>query len=432
MLVKDYEKKEKSTAELTVEFTPEEFEAAVNKAYLKGRGRISIPGFRKGKAPRRIIEAMYGTGAFYEDAVEELYPTALENAVKEKNLAIVGRPSVTDMSVGEDKSLTLKFLVSLYPEVKVEGYKGIAAPKPAVTVSDADIDRELGKVREQNAREETVEREARSGDIANIDFVGYMDGKPFEGGKGEDYDLELGSGTFIPGFEDQIVGHSVGDEFDVNVTFPEAYAPELAGKDATFKVTLKGVKMKELPELDDEFAKDVSEFDTLDEYKASIRKDLEKKRADEADRAFRDVVISRLVDKVEGEVPDAMVEEHLDQMVGNFRYNLSAQGMELEHYLSMMGMDEKALRDELRFNAEKEVKSDLAMEYIAKQESFEVSDEDVEAEYERLGKEYSMDVDSVKKAISADSIKTGLKLDKAKELVLSTAVEEKKETEDKE
>ena len=432
MLVKDYEKKEKSTAELTVEFTPEEFEAAVNKAYLKGRGRISIPGFRKGKAPRRIIEAMYGTGAFYEDAVEELYPTALENAVKEKNLAIVGRPSVTDMSVGEDKSLTLKFLVSLYPEVKVEGYKGIAAPKPAVTVSDADIDRELGKVREQNAREETVEREARSGDIANIDFVGYMDGKPFEGGKGEDYDLELGSGTFIPGFEDQIVGHSVGDEFDVNVTFPEAYAPELAGKDATFKVTLKGVKMKELPELDDEFAKDVSEFDTLDEYKASIRKDLEKKRADEADRAFRDVVISRLVDKVEGEVPDAMVEEHLDQMVGNFRYNLSSQGMELEQYLSMMGMDEKALRDELRFNAEKEVKSDLAMEYIAKQESFEVSDEDVEAEYERLGKEYSMNVDSVKKAISADSIKTGLKLDKAKELVLSTAVEEKKETEDKE
>lgn len=431
MIVKNFEKKEKNTAELTVEATAEEFEAAVNKAYLKGRSRISIPGFRKGKAPRKMIEAMYGTGAFYEDAAEELYPEMLQFGVTEEKLDVVGRPGIADMKIGEEKNLTVKFVVALYPEVVVKNYKGIEAPKPAVKVLKKDVDREIDKVREQNARVETVERKAKKGDIATIDFEGFMEGVPFEGGKGEDYDLELGSGTFIPGFEEQIVGKKTGDDFDVNVTFPTEYAPELAGKDATFKVTVKNVKEKILPELDDEFAKDVSEFDTLKEYQESVKADLTAKRKSEAEEAFKNVVLSRLVDKVEGDIPDAMIEDHVDNMIGNFKYNISTQGMDFDTYLKMMGMSEEMLRVELRPTAEKEIKADLAYEYIAKTENFEVTDEDVEGEYKRLADQYGMEIESIRKAVSADSVKTGLVIDKAKEFVLANAkVEKEKKAED--
>lgn len=431
MIVKNFEKKEKNTAELTVEATAEEFEAAVNKAYLKGRSRISIPGFRKGKAPRKMIEAMYGTGAFYEDAAEELYPEMLQFGVTEEKLDVVGRPGIADMKVGEEKNLTVKFVVALYPEVVVKDYKGIEAPKPAVKVLKKDVDREIDKVREQNARVETVERKAKKGDIATIDFEGFMDGVAFEGGKGEDYDLELGSGTFIPGFEEQIVGKKAGDDFDVNVTFPTEYAPELAGKDATFKVSLKNVKEKILPELDDEFAKDVSEFDTLKEYQDSVKAELTEKRKSEAEEAFKNVVLSRLVDKVEGDIPDAMIEDHVDNMIGNFKYNISTQGMDFDTYLKMMGMSEEMLRVELRPTAEKEIKADLAYEYIAKTENFEVTDEDVEGEYKRLADQYGMEIESIRKAVSADSVKTGLVIDKAKDFVLANAkVEKEKKAED--
>ena len=431
MIVKNLEKKEKNTAELTVEATAEEFEAAVNKAYLKGRGRISIPGFRKGKAPRKMIEAMYGTGAFYEDAAEELYPEMLQFGITEEKLDVVGRPSIADMKIGEEKNLTVKFVVALYPEVVVKDYKGIEAPKPAVKVLKKDVDREIDKVREQNARVETVERKAKKGDIATIDCEGFMEGVPFEGGKGEDYDLELGSGTFIPGFEEQIVGKKTGENFDVNVTFPTEYAPELAGKDATFKVTVKNVKEKILPELDDEFAKDVSEFDTLKEYQDSVKADLTAKRKSEAEEAFKNVVLSRLVDKVEGEIPDAMIEDHVDNMIGNFKYNISTQGMDFDTYLKMMGMSEEMLRVELRPTAEKEIKADLAYEYIAKTEKFEVTDEDVEGEYKRLADQYGMEIESIRKAVSADSVKTGLVIDKAKDFVLANAkVEKEKKAED--
>ena len=431
MIVKNLEKKEKNTAELTVEATAEEFEAAVNKAYLKGRGRISIPGFRKGKAPRKMIEAMYGTGAFYEDAAEELYPEMIQFGITEEKLDVVGRPSIADMKIGEEKNLTVKFVVALYPEVVVKDYKGIEAPKPAVKVLKKDVDREIDKVREQNARVETVERKAKKGDIATIDFEGFMEGVPFEGGKGEDYDLELGSGTFIPGFEEQIVGKKTGENFDVNVTFPTEYAPELAGKDATFKVTVKNVKEKILPELDDEFAKDVSEFDTLKEYQDSVKADLTAKRKSEAEEAFKNVVLSRLVDKVEGEIPDAMIEDHVDNMIGNFKYNISTQGMDFDTYLKMMGMSEEMLRVELRPTAEKEIKADLAYEYIAKTEKFEVTDEDVEGEYKRLADQYGMEIESIRKAVSADSVKTGLVIDKAKDFVLANAkVEKEKKAED--
>lgn len=427
MNVKEFEKKEKNTAELTVLVSPEEFEAAVQKAYLKGRGRIQIPGFRKGKAPRKMIEAMYGQGVFYEDAVEALTPDALESGIREQAIDTVGRPSILDFDIGEDKSLSIKFRVSLYPEIKLEGYRGIAAPKPPVEVTDHDVEHELEHVREQNARIETAERPAENGDTVSIDFEGFMDGVPFEGGKGEGYDLELGSGTFIPGFEGQLVGKSAGEDCEVQVTFPDAYAPELAGRDATFKVHVHEVKSKELPELDDEFAKDVSEFDTLEEYKASVKEELTQRRLGEAQSAFEEVVMNRLAGMVEGEIPDAMVEDQLDQMMSNFRCNLASQGMEMEQYLSMMGMTVEQFRQGGRSSAEKQLRLDLAFEHIAKTEDFEVTDEDVEAEYQRLADQYKMGLEDVKRAITADSVKTGLRLERAKALVLDTAVAEEKE-----
>ncbi len=421
MNVKEFEKTEKNTAKLTVEVTPAEFDAALTKAYLKERGKMNIPGFRRGKAPRRIIESMYGEGVFYEDAVEDLAPDALDAGIAEKGLETVGRPSMLDFDIGEDKSLTMVFSVSLYPEVHIGDYRGITAPKVEPTVTDRDVDREIERTRDQNARVETVDRAAANGDIAVVDFEGFIDGAPFEGGKDKEYDLELGSGAFIPGFEEQIVGHTAGESFDVNVTFPEAYAPEIAGKDATFKVTLREVKVKELPALDDEFAKDVSEYDTLEEYRESVRRELLEKREAESQSAFEEVVMARLVDLVECVIPDAMVEEQLDTMINNMRYSMSSQGYDLSEYLSMIGMTEEAFRAESRPDAEKQIKLDLAFEAIAKAEDFPVTDEEVEAEYDRLAHEYSMAVESVKSAISADSIKTGLKLERAKELVLECA-----------
>ena len=426
MNVKEFERKEKNTAELTVQVTPEEFEAAVQKAYIKGRGRIQIPGFRKGKAPRKMIEAMYGQGAFYEDAVEALAPEALDAGIREKELSTVGRPSILDFNIGEDKSLSVKFLVSLYPEVKLEGYKGIEAPRPEVNVTDGDVERELESVRRQNARIETAERPAQNGDVVTIDFEGFMDGKPFDGGKGENHDLELGSGQFIPGFEEQLVGKSAGEDTDVNVTFPEAYAPELAGKDATFKVHVSEVKSKELPALDDEFAKDVSEYDTLEEYKASVKNELLEQRRGQAQSAFEEAVMSRLSEKVEGDIPEAMIDDQVDQMMSNFRYNLASQGWDMEQYFSMMGMNVEDFRKDARPTAEKQIRLDLAFEYIAKTEDFPVSDEDVEAEYQRLADQYKMGLDEVKRTVTADSVKTGLKLERARQLVLDSAAEEKK------
>ena len=433
MNVKEFEKKEKNTAELTMLITPEEFEDAVNKAYLKNRGRISVPGFRKGKAPRKIIESMYGVGVFYEDAVESLYPEALRIGVEEEKLDTVGRPSILDFQIGEDKSLTIKYLVSLYPEVTLGQYKGIAAPKPTVRVLKKDIDREIERVREQNARIQVVDREAKSGDIANIDFEGFVDGEAFEGGKGENVDLELGAGQFIPGFEDQVIGAKAGDHIEVNVTFPKEYVKELAEKDATFKVTVNEVKEKQLPDLDDEFAKDVSEFDTLEEYSASIKEHLTEERKAEAQRAFEEVVLSRLVDNVQCDIPDAMIDEQVESMISNFRYNLASQGIELEQYFSIMGMDLELFKKDSRPTAEKEIKADLAFEAIAKQEDFQITDEAVEEEYKKMAENYHIEVEAVKKAVDANSVRTGLKIQAARDLVFNSAVAEKKEkkTEDK-
>ena len=433
MNVKEFEKKEKNTAELTMLISPEEFEDAVNKAYLKNRGRISVPGFRKGKAPRKIIESMYGIGVFYEDAVEALYPEALRSGVEQENITTVGRPSVLDFNIGEDKSLTIKYLVSLYPEVTLGQYKGIAAPKPTVRVLKKDVDREIEKVREQNARIQVVDRVGKAGDIANIDFDGYVDGEQFEGGKADGVDLELGSGQFIPGFEDQVIGSKAGDHIDVKVTFPQEYAKELAGKEAVFKVTVNEIKEKILPDLDDEFAKDVSDFDTLAEYSADIKEHITEERKADAQRAFEEVVLSRLVDNVQCDVPEAMIDEQVESMMNNFRYNLASQGIELEQYFNMMGMDLELFKKESRPTAEKEIKADLAFEAIAKQEDFEITDDAIEAEYNRLAENYHVDIDAIKKAVDVDSVRTGLKIQAARDLVFSSAVAEKKEkkTEDK-
>ncbi len=424
MNVKELNKKEKNTAELTMSVTPEEFEAAINKAYLKRRGEILIPGFRKGKAPRRIIENAYGTGVFYEDAIESLAPDALEKGIEESNLSTVGRPSIKNFNVGDDKSLTIVFMISIYPEVTVGEYKGIAAPKRQVTISDEEVDQRIESVRSQNARIEMVDRPARQGDIVNIDFEGYIGGVPFDGGKGEGHDLELGSDSFVDGFEDQLIGKSAGEDVEVNVTFPTEYNEDLAGKDATFKVKVNEVKEKLLPDLDDEFAKDVSEFDTIGEYRNSILESIRESKEHEADDEFKEAVLNKLLEGVQCEIPDAMVEEQMDNDIENLRYKLSTQGIGLEQYLSVMGMDLDSFRKHSRADVEKQIKADLAFEAIAKSEDFPVSDEDVEAEYNRLKDLYKVELDDVKKLYSSDAVITGLKIDAAHKLVYSTAVAE--------
>ena len=427
MNVKEFEKKEKNTAELTVEVSAEEFEAAVQKAYLKVRGKITVPGFRKGKAPRKMIESMYGAGVFYEDAVEILYPEVLQYGVEQEKLEIVGQPSILDFNISEEKTLTLKYLVSLYPEIKLGQYKGIAAPKPTVRVTKKDVEREIERTREANARIQSVDRKAKSGDIANIDFEGFIGDEAFEGGKGEAYDLELGSGQFIPGFEDQLIGASAGDELDVNVTFPKAYAPELAEKDATFKVKVNEIKEKILPELDDEFAKDVSEFDTLAEYSASIKERITEERKADAQKSFESVVLTRLVDGAECDIPEAMIDDQVEHMINNFRYNLASQGIELEQYMSMMGMNLEAFKKESHSTAEKQIKLDLAFEAIAKAENFEITDEQIEEDYKRLAETYKVEMDAVKSSVPTDTVKTGLSIEAARKLVLDSAVAERKE-----
>ncbi len=421
MFVRGYEKKEKSTAELTMELTPEEFNEAVNKVYVKARSRISIPGFRKGKAPRKIVEKFYGSDVFYDDAIEAVAPDALKQGVEEKKLTTVGRPTLSNYNVNEDGGLTMIFDVSLYPEVTLGQYKGLRAPKGSVEVTDADVTREIEAVREQNARIETAERESISGDIVNIDYEGFVDGVAFEGGKDENYDLEIGSNRFIPGFEEQLIGKKAGDSFDVNVTFPENYSNDLAGKEAVFKVKVNEVSVKLLPDRDDEFAKDVSEFDTLDEYIDDLRKKLQEQREQAVQSEFENAIIDRLIDGVQCEVPDAMIDDQLDNMMGNFRYNLSAQGMTMEQYMGFTGMTESDIRKHNRPMAEKQIKADLAFEAIAQQENFEITDEALENEYKRMAEAYRMDVDEIKKNFTDDAVITGLKINAAHELVFSTA-----------
>ena len=422
-MLKSAEKTGTNEYTLVITVSAEDFNAAVNKVYHKKKNSINVPGFRKGKAPRAIIEKIYGEGVFYDDAINDSFPDAYDAAVEEAGIDPVDSPRDFDMkSVGKD-GYELECKVTVRPEVTVVGYKGIEAEKPNTEVTDEDVEKDLKAKQEANAREITVEdRAAQNGDIANINFEGFTDGVAFEGGKGEDYDLELGSGSFIPGFEEQIVGHNAGDEFDVNVTFPEEYAEELAGKDAVFKVKLNGVKEKQLPALDDEFVKDVSEFDTLDELRADIRKTLTEQKEKSAKTTFENGVYDKLAELVEGEIPEVMYDKAVDNMISEFRYNIEMQGMPFDKYINAIGMNEESIRGMYRSRAEKDVKIELALAKIAELEGVEVTEEDVTAEYDKLAERYGAKAEDVKAAITEERIRAQIKSDKASELVLAAAV----------
>lgn len=426
MNVKNIEKKEKNTAEITVEITAEEFDKAVNAAYLKNRTKINIPGFRKGKAPRKMIEKMYGESVFFEDALDALYPEAYTFAIVTEKIEAVSQPTLLDVNIGDDKTVTIKYSVALYPEVKIGEYKGIEAAKPAVRVLKSEVEEELERVRKRNARVQTADREAKMGDIVNIDFEGFKDGVPFEGGKDTAYDLTLGSGYFVPGFEEQLVGAKAGDEKEVNITFPENYTEELAGKDVVFKVKVNEVKESILPDLDDEFAKDVSEFDTLDEYKASLKTEISTRKKAAAENTFKENVMSKLIESMECDIPQGMIDERVDSTIENYNYRLQEQGMTFESYIQMLGMEIDAFREMAAKSATRELQEEIALDKIAELEAIEIPVNDIEAEYKKLAEQYNIDVDEVKKGINADTIIMVLRRDKAADILYSSAVVEKK------
>ncbi|WP_209343064.1 trigger factor [Flavonifractor sp. AGMB03687] len=421
MNVKSVEKQEKSAVQLVIEIGGEEFEAAVQKAYLKQRNKINVPGFRKGKAPRKIIEGMFGSGVFYEDAINELYPKAYAEAVEQEKLDVVSWPNVEVVEAGKD-GLTFKATVTVRPEVKLGEYKGLTAEKEEVKITDEDIDNELKPYINRASRMVTVEREAQNGDTVVIDFEGFKDGVPFDGGKAEGHSLELGSGAFIPGFEDQLVGTKAGDEKDVNVTFPEEYhAEELAGAPVVFKVKVHEVKEKQLPTIDDEFAKDVSEFDTLEAFKKDLADKLTQRREAQAKRAFEAAIMEQVMDNMEVEIPDAMVAYETDQMVEDMARRVQAQGIPFEQYMAMTGMTIDIVRTQAAAAAMERVRRDLALGAVVAAENIEISDEDLEAEYKRLADEYHMELDQVKAAAPAEDVKKGLALQKAEQVIYDSA-----------
>ena len=421
MNVKSVEKQEKSAVELVIEIGGEEFEAAVQKAYLKQRNKINVPGFRKGKAPRKIIEGMFGSGVFYEDAINELYPKAYAEAVEQEKLDVVSWPNVEVLEAGKD-GLTFKATVTVRPEVKLGEYKGLTAEKEEVKITDEDIDNELKPYINRASRMVTVEREAQNGDTVVIDFEGFKDGVPFDGGKAEGHSLELGSGAFIPGFEDQLVGTKAGDEKDVNVTFPEEYhAEELAGAPVVFKVKVHEVKEKQLPTVDDEFAKDVSEFDTLEAFKKDLADKLTERREAQAKRAFEAAIMEQVMDNMEVEIPDAMVAYETDQMVEDMARRIQAQGIPFEQYMAMTGMTIDIVRSQAAAAAMERVRRDLALGAVVAAENIEISDEDLEAEYKRLADEYHMELDQVKAAAPAEDVKKGLAIQKAEQVIYDSA-----------
>ena len=416
------EKLEKSMAELQFSIDAEAFKKAVADVFKKEGKKYPVQGFRKGKAPKALIEKMYGADVFTYDAINELFPEAFEAAAKEAGVEPVGRPEVSVDSASEAEGATLTVKVAVKPEVKVGSYNGLTVEKTVHTVTDEAVDAELKRVQERNARELTREGAAENGDIVDIDFEGFVDGVAFEGGKAEHYSLVLGSGSFIPGFEEQVVGHKAGEEFDVNVKFPEEYqAEELAGKDATFKIKLHEVQYKELPELDDDFAKDVSEYDTLDELKDSIRKGIETNHEKQADQKVENDLIDQVVGGMKAEIPDAMIESRIEELVQDFQYRISQQGLKLEQYLQYMGMTMEQFKEQFREQADKQVKMRLAMEAIVAKESIEATEEEFEAEIKRIADAYQMEADKVKSLVDAAAVKKDLAVNKAIDFVKSKA-----------
>ena len=432
MNVKSVEK-ENGKAKVVVEIDKAEFEQALNKAYAKCRKDIMLPGFRKGKAPRKMVESMYGATVFYEDAVNEIFPDIYTKAIVEQELKAVGSPSVSNMDTPDKGGVVLTIETELYPEVTLGQYKGLEVPKREVKVEESEVDAEVGRMAERNARIETVDRAAANGDTVVIDFEGFVDDKPFQGGKAEDYSLTLGSGSFIPGFEDALVGAVAGEERDVNVTFPEDYsAKELAGKPAVFKCKVHEVKESIKPELDDEFAKDVSEFDTLDALKDDIRTRFTKSRTEQNERAFESAAVQMAAANMTCNIPACMIDEQVDHQIEQFAYQLQSQGMKMEDYVKMVGGDLSSLRASMRPMAEQTVRSDILLSEIAHAENLEVTDEEVEEELKKLAEQYQMELDKVKAAVDTAAVKSDLMGRKAAKLITDSAVavaptEEKKE-----
>ncbi len=421
MSLKSCEKVEKSQVVLTIEVGPAEFEAAIEKAYQKMRKKINVPGFRPGKAPRKIIEGMYGAEVFFEEAINIAFPDAYESAVKEQELQVVGYPSVELEGECTKEGFTFKATTPVYPEVTLGQYKGLSAEKEEVKVMAADVNERLKTLQERNTRLVSVERAAKEGDTAVIDFEGFLDGVPFEGGKGENHSLELGSHSFVPGFEEQVVGMKAGEEKDLDITFPEDYHADLAGKAVVFKVKVHEVKEKEVPELDDEFAKDVSEFDTLKDLKADLKKQITEERQKAADRAFEDAVMEKAAEGITAEIPDAMVEGQCRQFLDNFKMQIAQQGIPYEQYMQITGMDEAKLLEDAKEPALRQVKMDLTVAAIIKAENLEATDEEVEAEYQKLAEQYGMDLEMVKKYLTAEQIKDQLVSQKAVAVVVDSA-----------
>ena len=431
MNVKSVEK-ENGKAKVVVEIDKPEFEQALNKAYAKCRKDIMLPGFRKGKAPRKMVESMYGATVFYEDAVNEIFPEIYTTAIVDQQLKAVGSPSVSNMDTPDEGGVVLTIETELYPEVTLGQYKGIEVPKREVKVEESEVDAEVNRMAERNARIETVDRAAQMGDTVVIDFEGFEGGKPFQGGKAEDYSLTLGSGSFIPGFEEALVGAVAGEERDVNVTFPENYAKELAGKPAVFKCKVHEVKESIKPELDDEFAKDVSEFDTLDALKNDIRERLTKSREEQNERAFESSAVQLAAANMTCNVPACMIDEQVDHQIEQFAYQLQSQGMKMEDYTKMIGGDLSSLRQSMRPMAEQTVRSDILLSEIARAENLEVTDEEVEEELKKLAEQYQMELDKVKAAVDTAAVKSDLMGKKAAKIITDNAVavaptEEKKD-----
>ena len=424
MSLKNAEKKENNRVELEIEVDAAAFEAAVQRAYKKDVQKMSIPGFRKGKAPRALLEREFGSGVFYETAMNDVYPGALDEAIKESGYTYVEDKIDLDVvSVGPE-GLIFKATITVKPEVTVDGYKGLKATKKITPVTDEDIDEDLKRLQERNARMVSVEdRAAEMGDTVTLDFEGFVDGVAFDGGKGENHALELGSGNFIPGFEEQLVGTKVDDEPEVKVTFPEDYhAKELAGKEAIFKCKIDKIEKKELPAIDDDLIKDGTDFETLDEYKADVRKRLEEQRSKAADQAVEEQLVDGLIGCLTADIPAAMYERAIDDEIRGQSYRMQSMGISMEMYLQYTGMDQAAFRESFRERAEKQVKVRLALEGVAKAEKIEVSAEDVEAEYAKCAEQYKVDVDTVKKSIPELAIKEDLAVSKAMDLVKENAV----------
>ena len=423
MALKNSKKVSTNTYEVEIVLDKAAFDAEVNKVYRKNVSKMNVPGFRRGKAPKSVLEKMYGSAVFYEEAIDNLLPEAYSAAIAEAKLDVVSRPDIELVSTG-DEGVVLKATVTVKPTVKVSEYKGLTAERPEVTVTEEEITREIDSVRNRNARVLTVEdRAAELGDEAIIDFEGFLNGVAFEGGKGEKHPLKLGSGNFIPGFEEQIVGHNKGESFDITVTFPEEYGEaSLAGKETVFKIVLHEIKRTELPELDDEFVKDVSEFDTVDEYKASISAKIADRKNNSADAEVENQLIDKLIANMTGEIPECMIESEIDRYVNDYDYRLKSQGASLEMYYQYTGSTEEKLRESFKAEAERQVKSRLALERVAKTEKIKAGKKEMEEEYKKIASGYNVDIDYVKKNIPEEGISEDIVMRKAIQVIKDNAV----------